>query len=139
VVAAAGVLSSPARLNVQRREPYPPGTVPADNRNMAKPRVIEPLALIAAILAAGTAVIYVRSMRDQGSQPYAWVMGILLGGGLLAGYGALWRLPYRRAVLVVSGGALIVLGVLALPSIGLLILASAILALISAWRTAPHV
>jgi hypothetical protein len=106
---------------------------------MAKPRAIEPLALVAAILAAGTAVIYVRSMRDQGSQPYAWVMGILLGGGLLAGYGALWRLPYRRAVLVVSGGALIVLGVLALPSIGLLILASAILALASAWRTAPHV
>ena len=32
-----------------------------------------------------------------------------------------------------------VLGVLALPSIGLLILASAILALVSAWRPAPHV
>jgi hypothetical protein len=37
---------------------------------MAKPRAIEPLALTAAILAAGAAVIYVRSMRDQGSQPY---------------------------------------------------------------------
>jgi hypothetical protein len=106
---------------------------------MAKPRAIEPLALIAAILAAGTAVVYVRSMRDQGSQPYAWVLGILLGGGLLAGCGALWKLPYRRAVLVVAGGALVVLGVLALPSIGLLILASAVLALVSAWRTAPRV
>jgi len=38
---------------------------------------------------------------------------------------------------VIGGGALIVLGVLALPSIGLLILASAILALVSARRTAP--
>ena len=56
---------------------------------------------------------------------------------MLAGSGALWKLPYRRAVLVVCGCALIVLGVLALPSIGLLILASAILALVSAWRTAP--
>jgi hypothetical protein len=106
---------------------------------VAKPRAIEPLALIAATLAAGTAVIYVRGMRDQGSQPYGWVMCILVGGGLLAGYGALWKLPYRRAVLVVSGDALMVLGVLALPSIGLLILASAILALVAAWRTAPHV
>jgi hypothetical protein len=74
---------------------------------MAKPRAIEPLALTAAILAAGTAVIYVWSMRDQGSQPYAWVIGILAGGGLLAGYGTLWKLPYRRAVLVICGGALI--------------------------------
>jgi hypothetical protein len=105
---------------------------------MAKPRAIEPLALIAAILAAGTAVIYVWSMRGQGSQPYAWVIGILIGGGLLAGYGTLRKLPYRRAILVICGGALVVLGVLALPSIGLLILASAILALVSAWRTAPH-
>jgi hypothetical protein len=80
-----------------------------------------------------------RKRCDQGSQPYAWVMCILLGGGLLAGYGALRKLPYRRAVLVISGGALIVLGVLAMASIGLLILASAILALVSAWRTAPRV
>jgi hypothetical protein len=105
---------------------------------MVKPRAIEPLALLAAVLAAGTAVIYVRSMRDQGSQPYVWVMCILLGGGLLAGAGARWKLPYRRAVLVVCGCALIVLGVLALPSIGLLILASAILALVSSGRAAPH-
>lgn len=106
---------------------------------MVKPRVIEPLALIAAILAAGNVVIYVRSMRDQGSQPYAWVVYILLGGGLLASYGALWKFPYRRAVLVVAGGALTALGVLALPSIGLLILAAGILALVSAWRTPPRV
>jgi hypothetical protein len=106
---------------------------------MVKPRVIEPLALIAASLAAGSAVIYVRSMHDQGSQPYAWVMCILLDGGLLASYGALWKLPYRRAVLVIAGAALTVLGVLALPSIGLLILASGIVALVSAWRTAPRV
>jgi hypothetical protein len=113
--------------------------VSVDNRSVARLRAIEPLALTAAILAAGTAVLYVRSMRDQGSQPYAWVMGILLGGGLLAGYGALWRLPCRRTVLVVCGGMLGVLGVLALPSIGLLILASALLVLVSAWRTAPRV
>jgi hypothetical protein len=105
---------------------------------MAKPRAIEPLALIAANLAAGSAVIYVHSMHDQGRQPYAWVMCILLGGALLAGYGALWKFPYRCAVLVIAGGALVVLGVLALPSIGLLILASGILALVSAWHTAPH-
>lgn len=104
---------------------------------MAKPRVLDPLALTAAILAAGTAAIYVRSMHGQGSQPLAWVMCILLGGGALAGYGALPKLPHRRAALALSGGVLTVLGILALPSIGPLILASAILALTSATRTAP--
>jgi hypothetical protein len=66
-------------------------------------------------------------------------MFIMLDGGLLTGYGALRKLPYRRAVLVVAGGALTVLGLLALPSIGLLILASGVLALVSAWRTPPRV
>lgn len=105
---------------------------------MAKPRAIEPLALIAAILAVGTGIIYVRSMHEQSSQPYVWVMCILLGGGVLAGCGALWKLPCRRIVLMACGAGLVVLGVLALPSIGLLILASAILALSSAWRRAPQ-
>lgn len=122
----------------QRRGHHPPGAVSVDNRSVAKLRAIEPLALTAAILAAGTAVLYVSSMRDQESHPYAWVIGILLGGGLLAGYGALWRLPGRRTVLAVCGVTLLVLGVLALASIGLLILASALLALISARRTAPR-
>jgi len=37
---------------------------------MAKPRAIEPLALTAAILAAGTAVIYVQSMRFRTGAPF---------------------------------------------------------------------
>lgn len=92
---------------------------------------IEPFALTAAIVAAGMAVFYVWLIGQQGNQPLPWVLIILLVGALLAAYGALWRVPYRRTALVPAVIALTVLGVLGILSIGLPILAAGILALIS--------
>jgi hypothetical protein len=97
---------------------------------------IEPLSLIAAILAAGMTVVYVWLIHQQGSQPVPWVLIALLAGALLATYGALWRVPYRRTALSAAAAALAVLGVLGILSIGLPILASGVLALASILRPA---
>jgi len=99
---------------------------------------IEPLALTAAILAAGTAVSYAWLIRQQGNQPLPWVLIVLLVGALLASYGALWRVPFRRTALVPAVIALTVLGVLGILSIGLPILASGILTLVSLLRPGRH-
>ena len=99
---------------------------------------IEPFALTAAIVAAGMAVFYVWLMGQQGNQPLPWVLLGLLAGALLAAYGALWRVPYRRPALVSAVIALTVLGVLGILSIGLPILASGILALVSLLRPGRH-
>jgi hypothetical protein len=97
---------------------------------------IEPLALIAAILAMGMTVVYVWLIHQQGSQPVLWVLIALLAGALLAAYGALWRVPHRRTALVAAAATLTVLGVLGILSIGLPILASGVLALASVLRPA---
>ena len=99
---------------------------------------IEPLALTAAIVAAGMAVFYVWLIGQQGNQPLPWVLIILLVGALLAAYGALWRVPYRRTALVPAVIALTVLGVVGILSIGLPILAAGILALVSLLRPGRH-
>jgi hypothetical protein len=95
---------------------------------------IEPLALIAATLATGMAAYYVWLTRQQGNQPLPWVLALLLAGALLAAYGAIRQLPYRRAALLAVGAALTTLGLLALPSVGLPIIASGLLALAAIWR-----
>ena len=99
---------------------------------------IEPLALTAAIVAAGMAVFYVWLIGQQGNQPLPWVLVVLVVGALLAAYGALWRVPYRRTALVPAVIALTVLGVLGILSIGLPILAAGILALVSLLRRGRH-
>jgi hypothetical protein len=99
---------------------------------------IEPLALTAAIVAAGMAVVYVWLIGQQGNQPLPWVLIVLVAGALLAAYGALWRVPYRRAALVPAVITLTVLGVLGILSIGLAILAAGILALVSLLRPGRH-
>jgi hypothetical protein len=99
---------------------------------------IEPLALIAATLATGMAAYYVWLIRQQGDQPLPWVLALLLAGALLAAYGAIRQVPYRRAALLTAGAALTTLGLLALLSIGLPIIASGFLALASIWRAAPQ-
>ena len=99
---------------------------------------IEPVALTAALVAAAMAVFYVWLIGQQGNQPLPWVLIVLLVGALLAAYGALWRVPYRRTALVPAVIALTVLGVLGILSIGLPILASGILALVSLLRPGRH-
>ena len=100
--------------------------------------IIEPLALTAALVAAAMAVFYVWLIGQQGNQPLLWVLIVLLACAVLAAYGAFWRVPYRRTALVSAVIALTVLGVLGILSIGLPILASGILALVSLLRPGRH-
>jgi hypothetical protein len=95
---------------------------------------IEPLALIAAALAIAMAIDYVWLIRQQGNLPLPWVLVLLLAGALLAAYGAVRELPYRRAALLAAAGALTTLGLLALLSIGWPIIAAGLLALASLLR-----
>ena len=74
-------------------------------------------------------------IHQQGDQPLPWVLALLLAGALLAVYGAIRQLPHRRAALLAAGAALTTLGLLALPSIGLPIIASGFLALASILRS----
>jgi peptidoglycan/LPS O-acetylase OafA/YrhL len=99
---------------------------------------IEPLALIAATLATAMAVYYVWLIHQQGNQPLPWVLALLLAGALLAVYGSIRQVPYRRAALLAAGLALIALGLLALPSVGLPIIVSGLLALAASRRAAPQ-
>src|SRR5690349_20910353 len=71
---------------------------------------IEPLGLIGAALA----IDYVWLTRQQGNLPLPWVLALLLAGALLAAYGAVRELPYRRAALLAAAGALTTLGLLRL-------------------------
>lgn len=99
---------------------------------------IEPLALTAAIVAAVVAVFYVWLTRQQGNQPLAWVLIVLIACAALAAYGAFWRVPHRRTALVPAVIALTLLGVLGIFSIGLPVLAASVLATISLLRRKRH-
>jgi hypothetical protein len=107
-----------------------------DHQGMGAPSrgLFEPLALIAATLGAAMAIFYVWLIHHQGDQPLPWVLSILIGGAVLAAYGALWRAPYRRAALSGAVVALLVLGVLGILSIGFPILVAGVLALLSLLR-----
>jgi hypothetical protein len=95
---------------------------------------IEPLALFAAALALGMAFYYVWLIGRQGNQPLAWVLALLLAGVLLAAYGAIRELPYRRAAVLAAAVVLTSLGLVALLSIGWPIMASGLLAIASLMR-----
>jgi hypothetical protein len=80
------------------------------------------------------AIYYVWLIGQQGNQPLPWVLALLLAGALLAAYGAIRELPYRRAALLAAAVALSTLGLVALLSIGWLIIASGLLAIASLMR-----
>ena len=94
-------------------------------------------AIAAAGVAVVMAVIYIWLIRQQGDEPLAWVLGVLLLGAVLAGYGARNTSPHRRTALLSAGLVLTALGVLAMFSIGLPIIVAGILCFISAARTPP--
>lgn len=94
-------------------------------------------AIAAASVAVVMAVIYIWLIRQQGDEPLAWVLGVLIVGAALAGYGARSTSPHRRTALLAAGLLLTGLGVLALLSIGLPIIGAGILCFISAARTPP--
>ena len=104
--------------------------------SMRAVRGVDLLAASAALLAAAMTWAYLRIIHGQGDQPLAWVVGGLLGCAVLATYGAPLAAPGRRTALVVAGVGLLVLGVLAILTIGLPILAAGALALVSGARPA---
>jgi hypothetical protein len=84
------------------------------------------LALSLAAWVAAYAWVYVEGMRDQGSTPYWWYVAIIGAGAvppMLAAAGL-----QSRAVLICGAVILGIAAVLALPSIGMLLLPGVIAA-----------
>ena len=89
-------------------------------------RPIDLLAAVAALLTAAMLVAYLVIMASQDNSPALWVVVVLAVTALLAAYGATRRRGHR-ALLVVDGVLLGVLGLLAILTIGFpLLLASAL-------------
>jgi hypothetical protein len=99
-------------------------------------RGVDVLAVVAAAVALIMLVVYVQIMREQDDSPQVWVLAVLGGSALLAGYGALRTSRLRTAALATSGMALVLLGLLAILSIGFPILLAGVAALVAAARSA---
>jgi len=98
------------------------------------PRGLDLFAVASAVLAAVMAGVYVAVMNDQGDDPLAWVIVVLVAGAALAAYGAAGWLPFRQVALAIAVLLLGALGLLAILSIGLPILAAAALAVVALVR-----
>jgi hypothetical protein len=92
------------------------------------------VSLAAAVVSLVMAWVYVTVVHGQGEEPATWVVAVLVGAGLGAGYGAFRGTPGRRAVLGTCACALAALGLLAILSVGLPILLAAVLCLLGALR-----
>jgi hypothetical protein len=84
------------------------------------------LALGLAVWVAAYAWVYVESMRDQGSPPYWWYL-VIIGAGAVPSPLAAGGLR-SRSVLICGAVILAIAAVLALPSIGMLLLPGVIAA-----------
>jgi hypothetical protein len=79
-------------------------------------------------------------LREQANRPLLWVLVVLLGGIVLASYGARFASPYRRTALLLSGVVLLVMGWLAIfpydsvHSVGVPLFVSGLLCLVAAVR-----
>ncbi|MGP3961123.1 hypothetical protein ACTWPT_34505 [Nonomuraea sp. 3N208] len=92
------------------------------------------LALSAALIAVIMSVWYMVLIAQEGGRPAIWFLGLMAVSALLATYGVARAAPRRRAALGIAGTMLAALGILALASIGLPILAAAASALTAAMR-----
>jgi hypothetical protein len=99
---------------------------------------LDAIAVAASLLAMAMLVAYVSVIRQQGGEPATWAIAALIGGAATAAYGAVVVAPYRRAALMLAGLSLMALGVLAILSIGLPILAAGALCLVAAARQTRH-
>ncbi len=97
-------------------------------------RRIDVLALAAAATAAATVWVYVAVVHSQGSDPARWALVALVTAVLGTTYATFGSAPARLPVLGVSTVLLGVLGLAAILSIGLLILAAAALCLAALLR-----
>ncbi|TMR21907.1 hypothetical protein ETD86_13365 [Nonomuraea turkmeniaca] len=93
------------------------------------------LAALAVMIAVTMSVWYVALIAQEHGRPAAWAIGALVGSAVLMAYGMVRTAPGRGTALAIAGVALIVLGYLALLSIGLPILMAGMLAIIAAGLT----
>lgn len=98
----------------------------------------DPFAAAASVLAFTLLVVYLWVIRQQQDEPPAvWAVAALVVGAAAAGVGAVVAFPYRRASLAGAALLLILLGLLAILTIGLPILLSGALYLVAGWRSRP--
>ena len=95
---------------------------------------LDVIAVAASVLAVAMFVAYLSVIRQQGGDPAAWAVAALVAGAAGAAYGAVVTAPHRRAALILAGFTLTALGVLAILTIGLPILAAGALCLVAAAR-----
>jgi hypothetical protein len=79
--------------------------------------------------------VYLAVIDEQGGEPLAWVTVVLVAAAVAAGYATWVPAPHRRVLLVGAGVALVGLGVLAILSIGVPIIAAGVLALVASLRS----
>ena len=100
-------------------------------------RGIDLLAVGAAVVATAMTAVYrgVIESQQPGDDPALWVQVVLFVAVLLALAGASTELRHRVPLLLTAAGLLGALGLLAIFTIGLPILAAALLAFVAALRT----
>jgi hypothetical protein len=98
---------------------------------------LDRVAVAASVLALAMLVVYLSVIRQQEGQPAAWAVAASIIGAGAAGYGAVVTAPYRRAALLLAGLVLVVLGGLAILTIGLPILVAGALCLVAVLRQPP--
>jgi hypothetical protein len=97
-------------------------------------RGLDLLALLAAAISVVMAVVYVQLMHAEDDEPLAWVLIVLGTSALLTAYGARLSATHRRVGLTVAAVELMLLGVLAILTIGFPILIAGVLALLASTR-----
>lgn len=102
-----------------------------------RPARVDGMAVAASVLAMAMLFVYLSVIRQQGNAPAAWAVAALTAGAAGAAYGAAVAAPYRRAALALAGLGLIAIGMLAILTIGLPILAAGVLCLVAAVRQRP--
>lgn len=92
------------------------------------------VAVIAAVIALVMIGIYIGLIRQQGGQVAVWFVAALAAAAILAIYGVVRTVPWRRWALAASGVVMTVLGFVSILSIGFPILCAGVFALVAAAR-----
>ena len=97
---------------------------------------IDVLAVSGAALALASGALYVAVMRQQADRPLVWVLAVLVLGAAAAGVAADRRVrrSIRLTLLFTAGVVLALLGLLAILTIGVVILAAAVLCFLAGVR-----
>lgn len=87
------------------------------------------------MLAVATLVGYLAVLRQQGGDPAAWFLALVVLGAVAAGYACLRRARHRRPALVAAAALLTPAGLLGILSVGLPLLLAGGLCLVALARS----